>query len=107
MIEAINQKKKEMKIENEYIFSLNDEPLSYYALRKLYPKYCERLSITSRSSHKARKTYISTLIDGGVNINTIREAVGHTDERTTFNNYCYDRNEATERKKKIKQALKS
>ena len=107
VIEAVNRKKKELKIKNEYIFSLNDEPLSYYALRKLYPKYCARLSITSRSSHKARKTYISTLIDGGVNINTIREMVGHNDERTTLNCYCYDRNSADERKKQIKRALKS
>ena len=44
-----------------------------------------------KSFHKVRKTYISALIDSGININEIRKAVGHTDERTTFSNYCYNR----------------
>lgn len=30
------------------------------------------------------------LLDSGFNINTVREAVGHCDERTTLNNYCFD-----------------
>ena len=45
----------------------------------------------AKSFHKVRKTYISALIDSGININEIRKAVGHTDERTTYGNYCYNR----------------
>ena len=45
------------------------------------------------------------MIDGGVNINTIREMVGHADERTTYNNYCYDRSTEAEKLAKIEQAL--
>lgn len=55
-------------------------------------KYCRHISIDEKGSHKARKTYISTLIDSGeININYIREMVGHTDERTTYGNYCFNR----------------
>ncbi len=54
---------------------------------------------------KAIKTYISTLIDAGVNINTIREMVGHEDERATYNSYCFDRTDKSERMKIIEAAL--
>ncbi len=88
-----------------YIFSVNDEPLSYYAIRKLYARYCDVIGTVAKSSHKARKTYISALIDGGVNINTIRDMVGHMDERTTYNSYCYDRRPRPERIALIEKAL--
>ena len=88
-----------------YIFSVNDEPLSYYAIRKLYARYCDEIGTAFKSSHKARKTYISALIDGGVNINTIRDMVGHMDERTTYNSYCYDRRPRPERIALIEKAL--
>lgn len=54
-------------------------------------KYCKQCDIMAKSFHKVRKTYISALIDSGININEIRKAVGHTDERTTYGNYCYNR----------------
>ena len=90
---------------DEYIFSVNGEPLSYYAIRKLYYRYCEEIGTSTKSSHKSRKTYISALIDAGVNINEIRELCGHSDERTTFNSYCYDRKTKSERVEMIAQAL--
>ena len=52
---------------------------------------CKRCDIPPKSSHKIRKTYISKLIDSGVNLNTIRERVGHSDERTTLHSYFFDR----------------
>lgn len=88
-----------------YIFSVNEEPLSYYAIRKLYAKYCEEIGTIAKSSHKSRKTYISALIDGGVNINTIRDMVGHADEQTTLRSYCYDRRSKSERAELIEKAL--
>ncbi len=105
VIQKITQRKHELGIENEYLFSLNEKPASYDALKKLYPNYCRKIDIISKSSHKARKTYISALIDGNVNINTIREMVGHNDERTTLNCYCYDRNTDAERKEQVRKAL--
>jgi integrase len=89
-----------------YIFSVDDNPLSYYAVRKAYGRYCDAVGCLNKSSHKARKTYISALIDGGVNINEIRELVGHADERTTYNSYCFDRTPKKERAQLIEAALK-
>lgn len=88
-----------------YIFSINEQPLSYYSVRKLYDRYCKMIGTINKSSHKARKTYISALIDGHVNINVIRELVGHSDEQTTFRSYCYDRKNMEERKELIENAL--
>lgn len=88
-----------------YIFSINENPLSYYSIRKSYDRYCKAISTIHKSSHKSRKTYISALIDGGVNINEIREMVGHADERTTYGSYCYDRKTKPERTALIEAAL--
>lgn len=88
-----------------YIFSVDEDPLSYYSVRHLYTRCCKELGILDRSSHKARKTFISTLLDGGVNINTVREMVGHADERTTYNNYCFDRSTEEEKILLIEKAL--
>lgn len=107
---ATIQRAKEYQIQhgldsNGYIFSCNDKPLSNRSVNGLYHKYCDKMDTIYKSSHKARKTFISALIDGNVNINTIRECVGHADERTTYNNYCFDRNTKTERENLIEKAL--
>lgn len=88
-----------------YIFSCDDRPLSNRSVNGLYRKYCDKMDTIYKSSHKARKTFISALIDGNVNINTIRECVGHADERTTYNNYCFDRHTKSEREQLIELAL--
>ena len=88
-----------------YIFSMTEEPVPYGELRKSFYKACNKLGFNPKSSHKARKTFISTLIDAGVNINTIREIVGHGDERTTYNSYCFDRSEKADRLEIIDNAL--
>ncbi len=90
---------------NGYIFSLGNNPLSEAAISNLYKKYCDKIGIVHKSSHKSRKTYISSLIDGQININTIREMVGHADERTTYSSYCFDRHTEQEKRMQIEQAL--
>ena len=69
-------------------------------------KYCKHLGIAYRSPHKIRKTYISKLIDDNVNINTIRELVGHESERTTYRSYCYSRKTETQTQEQLEQTLK-
>ena len=54
-------------------------------------KYCRHIGISEKATHKIRKTYISALIDSGLNINEIRKLAGHEDERTTYGNYCFNR----------------
>ena len=106
LIEKAHQRQAEQGVSSrDYIFSMTDDPVPYGAVRKCYEKYCKEIGIKLKSSHKARKTYISTLFDAGVNINTIRELAGHTDEQTTLHNYCFDRSDRAERAALIEKAL--
>ena len=89
-----------------YIFVMTSDPIHVYAaIQKAFTKYCNELDIQQRGPHKARKTYISELLDSGININTVRSVAGHKDEHTTFNNYCYDRKTKTERNAQIIAAI--
>lgn len=68
-------------------------------------KYCRHIGISEKAMHKIRKTYISTLIDGGLNINEVRKQAGHEDERTTYGNYCFNRLTDTQTEKLLELAL--
>lgn len=67
--------------------------------------YCQDAGISHKCSHKIRKTYISKLIDGNVNIKTVMKQVGHVSAKTTYSNYCFDRNTDTETERRIEGAL--
>lgn len=106
LVAVAKQRQTELCVPNDgYIFSINSLPLIHYPVEELYRKYCDKLGITQKSSHKARKTYISALIDGQVNINTVRSMAGHSDERTTYGNYVFDRHTRAERNNMIEMAL--
>lgn len=68
-------------------------------------KYCRHIGISEKAMHKIRKTYISTLIDGGLNINEVRKQAGHEDERTTYGNYCFNRLTDTQTENLLEMAL--
>ena len=107
IIEVARAYQEEHGNKGEYIFSTTEEALSYAETNILLKKYCKRLKILYRSSHKSRKTYISSLIDAGININTIRSYAGHADERTTYFNYCFDRAPDAEKKMLLEKALET
>lgn len=106
IIEAARQRQQEEGVSSDgYIFSMTDNPFPYDSLRDSYTRYCKLINTPQKGSHCSRKTFISALQDGGVNLNTIREMVGHQDARTTLNNYVYDRSQYDERKMLIQNAL--
>lgn len=84
---------------------MRDTPVLYSSVFKAFYTYCRKIGIDPKSSHKARKTFVSTLMDADINVNTIRQLVGHVDERTTLNNYCYDRSSDEEKYSQIENAL--
>ncbi len=88
-----------------YLFLNNGERIKESGISWRLEKYCNHLNIPYRSPHKIRKTAISCMIDGGMNINTIRKFVGHEDERTTYNNYCYDRRTSEQVLNQLENAL--
>lgn len=106
IIGSARNKQKELNVSSDnYIFSTTPEPIPEHAIAHLYTKYCKMNGCIHKSSHKARKTYISALIDANLNINSVRKIVGHSDERTTLGNYCFDRHSEAEKRKTIENAL--
>ena len=68
-------------------------------------RYCNLLGMPIKSSHKIRKTYISNLIDSGLNINKVRSFAGHESELTTYNSYCYSRLSDKQTEELLEKAL--
>ena len=52
-------------------------------------RICKDLGITCRSPHKGRKTYISTLLNKGIDPDFVRTQVGHRDLMTTLNSFAF------------------
>ena len=90
---------------NEYLFNNVKGRIHARALDHRIRKYCNKIGISEKSMHKIRKTFISTLIDHNVNINYIREIVGHESEETTYHSYCFNRTPQNETEQLIEQAL--
>ena len=55
---------------------------------KLY-RLCDELDFGRRSPHKLRKTYISLLLNNGLDPDFVRKQAGHRQLQTTLNNYTY------------------
>lgn len=77
--------------EEGYIFVKSHKNINHYSIQAMILRGCNRVNMDVKTSHKIRKTYISTLIDSGLNIDAVRRFAGHSDERTTYGNYCYNR----------------
>lgn len=90
---------------DDYLFVDGNKRISQNAVSYQIKDGCKHAQIPEKSSHKIRKTYISSLIDSGLNINEIRRQVGHADERTTYGNYCFNRATEPETRQLMEQAL--
>ncbi len=107
IIAEIRSKREDLGLGTDgYIFCPHDRPVNTYtASQKAIKNYCKELGIEGRSVHKVRKTMISIMIDGGLNLNTSRQIAGHMDERTTLNNYYFDRSDEAEKYENFVKAL--
>lgn len=105
LIEIIKEVNRCNNTSGGYLFNKEGKPIKETAVSWRLEKYCKHLGILHKSPHKIRKTYISTLIDDGVNIDTIRRLAGHEDERTTYGSYCYDRHSSKQIEAQLENAL--
>ena len=71
---------------------------------RLY-QICDRLNLTRRSLHKARKTYITKLINARVDETVIITQAGHTDITTTRQYYEFNNKTLDEQREQIKKAF--
>ena len=107
LILMVKAKREELGLDMDgYIFCPNDRPINTYsAMQRAIVFYCKDQNIDPKSIHKIRKTMISKMIDGGLNLNTSRQIAGHMDEKTTLNNYYFDRSDEEEKYNNFVRAL--
>ena len=79
------------KIEHigEYIFIKNGKRITSRQVAYVLEKYAERQGLTTKSTHKMRKTFASNLNASGVPLDCIRELLGHSNLNTTLG-YIYN-----------------
>lgn len=81
----------------QYVFMRDNERVHKGAFTKKLERICGYLGIVPKSMHKARKTYATKLLSGGVNEKLILRQMGHTNIKTTdtfyyFNNKTVEQN---------------
>lgn len=92
--------------DDDFIFLTSDKGKrsNSRTITRYLEKICDSIGIINKSNHKIRKTYISSLFDKGINIDTIRRQAGHEDERTSLKNYCFDQHTSKEIENQLESA---
>ena len=58
-------------------------PLSTQAIYNLVKQRCALAGLADVSPHDLRRTFVTQLLEAGVDLNTTRQLVGHADLQTT------------------------
>lgn len=78
--------------DQEYMLSYADgRNMKTLKVRNRLYAACEKLGIRKKSPHKLRKTYISILLDNGVDKRLVQDVAGHTEITTSERNYHRNR----------------
>lgn len=80
----------------EYVFG-GDRPALVNSYRKALARYCDRLQSVRVKPYALRHTYACELMDAGVPIATIAEALGHASVSTTARYYLHPNEELLRR----------
>lgn len=75
----------------EYVFMYKGHRLSAQSIRMRMRNICSTLPVYEKSPHKARKTYLSILMDNGLDDCFITGQAGHTNISCTEKNYHRNR----------------
>lgn len=88
---------KETNCDQEYIFFNRGKRMTTNAIRNRLWRVCQETGIFNKSPHKARKTYISILLDNKVDNNLIISLVGHADISCSENHYHRNRKKLSQK----------
>ena len=81
----------------EYIFCQDGNNIKAMQIRKRLYLICKRAGIKKKSPHKLRKTYVSILLDNGIDKRLVQDVAGHAQIATSERNY--HRNRKSDQKK--------
>lgn len=78
-------------IQSEYIFSDTDgRTFNRQRINTCLYTYCNKVNIIKKSSHKIRRSVISSLLDNIANKKAVQSFAGHEELETTLNSYYKD-----------------
>lgn len=89
----------------EYIFMKDGRRIKEKAFSVKMTKICKYVGIKERSMHKARKTYATKLINGGVDESLIIKQMGHTSIDCTKSYYYFNNKNDKEAIEQIERAI--
>lgn len=84
----------------EYVFWKDGQSISAMQIRKRMYFICKKAGIRKKSPHKLRKTYVSILLDNGVDKRLVQDVAGHAQISTSERNYHRNR-KSDQRKEEI------
>ena len=84
----------------EYVFWENGQNIKAMQVRKRLYYICKKLGIRKKSPHKLRKTYVSILLDNGVDKRLVQDVAGHAQISTSERSYHRNR-KSDQRKEEI------
>lgn len=97
---------KELNQNGEYLFMNQGKRIRGNTLNKRLEANEGKINIIKKSSHSARRTYVTTLIDNNVNESIVSDQVGHTNVLTTKKLYYRSNKRKNSKIKQINEALK-
>lgn len=89
----------------EYMFMSDGKRIKEKAFSVKIVKICRYVGIKERSMHKARKTYATKLINGGVDESLVVKQMGHTSIDCTKNYYYFNNKSDEDAAKQIEKAI--
>ncbi|MCM1201401.1 MAG: site-specific integrase [Bacteroides fragilis] len=89
----------------EYMFMSDGKRIKEKAFSVKIVKICKYVGIKERSMHKARKTYATKLINGGVDESIVIQQMGHTSIDCTKNYYYFNNKSDEDAEKQIERAI--
>ena len=96
---SILDKIKKMGNGEGYLFQIAGLRIKAMQIRKRLYMVCKKTEIRKKSPHKLRKTYISILLDNGVDKRLVQDVAGHAQILTSERNY--HRNRKSDDKKEM------
>lgn len=95
----------ELNPKGVYLFEENGKRLNESSFANTITWMNKVLKIPQRSMHKIRKTYGTTLIDGGVDESIIIEQMGHSDIHCTKQYYYFSNKNREKKREQISKAV--
>ncbi len=91
ILDDVKKWNKEHNIKSAFIFAdKNGNNFNRQRINTRLYRYCEQINISKKSSHKIRRSVISSLLDSVKNKDSVRQFAGHKNIQTTFNSYYKD-----------------